>query len=177
MGERAFGRQPAFDQPVRCVGLNDASIATAASIARADRDDDLETGGNDVEPFSSVFANLHHVGAAAGTDLLRGFDHLFDARQMVGQMAKVALGGRASDFAISITFDQRLTRGLGFRDGRFQIFKGQLALVGRQLLGPLAIKRMAQFGDQVILTFGMGFQELLSSLVSKRSSCGGLILG
>lgn len=76
-----------------------------------------------------ILADLHHVGAAAGTDLPRGLYHLFDARQMVGQMAKVALGWRASDFAIGIAFSQRGSR-LGFRDGHFQILEGQLALVG-----------------------------------------------
>ena len=51
MGERAFGGQSAFNQPVRRLGLANASIATAAGIAGANRDDDLEVGGNDVQPF------------------------------------------------------------------------------------------------------------------------------
>ena len=79
-GERAFGQQPAFDQPVRRIRLHNTPVATTAGIARANGDDDLEAGRNDVEPFGAVFADLHHIGAAAGTDLLRGFDHLFDAR-------------------------------------------------------------------------------------------------
>ena len=87
MGERALGRQPAFNQPVWRVGLYDACIATAAGIAGADRDNDLEPGRNDVQPFGPILADLHHVGATAGADLPRGFDHLFDARQMVGPMA------------------------------------------------------------------------------------------
>ena len=125
-------------------------------VAGANGDDDLEAGGNDVEPFRAVFANLHHIGAAAGTDLLRGFYHLLDARQVVWQMAKVAIGREASCLAIGVAFDQRIPRGLGFGDHRFQILKSQLTRIGgQQLLGPLAIKRMAQLGDEVILTFGL----------------------
>lgn len=73
-------------------------------------------------------------------------------------MAKVAFGCRTSGPAIGIALRQRIPGGLGFRDGRFQILESQLTLIGRQLLGPLAIKRMAQLGDEVILSFGMGFQ-------------------
>ena len=34
MGERGLGRQPAFNQPMRCRGLAYAGIATAAGIPR-----------------------------------------------------------------------------------------------------------------------------------------------
>ena len=134
MGERAFGGQAAFDQPIGRVRLHNTRVATATGVAGANGDDDLEAGGNDVEPFGAVFANLHHIGAAAGTGLLRGFDHLLDARQVVGQMAKVALGWRASGFAIGIAFSHCIPRGLGLGDRRFQILKCQLARIGRQLL-------------------------------------------
>lgn len=76
-------------------------------------------------PQWPTLANLHHVGAAAGTHLLRRFDQLLDARQM----AKVAFGCRTSGPAIGIAFGQRIPRSLGFRDGRFQILESQLALV------------------------------------------------
>ncbi len=82
-------------------------------------------------------ADLHHIGA--GADASRGFDHLLDARQMICQMAKVALGCRASGFTIGIALRQRLPCSLGLGDCRFQNLKGQLALVGGQLFGPLAI--------------------------------------
>jgi hypothetical protein len=139
MGERALGRQTAFDQPVWRIRLNDTCIATTAGIARANGDDDLEAGRNDVEPFGAVFADLHNIGAAAGTDASRGFDHLLDARQVIWQMAKVAFGCWTSGPAISIALCQRCPGSLDFRDGRFQILESQLTLIGRQLLGPLAI--------------------------------------
>ena len=171
VGERAFGRQTALDQPVGRVCLNDACVAAATGISRANGDNDMEAGGNDVEPFGTIFARcpvvvclqtmkggLHHVGATTGADLLCRFDHPFDARQMVWQMAEVAFGCRASGFAVGIAFSHCIPRGLSLSNSRLQIFKSQLARIRVQLLGPLAIKRMAQLGDKVILTFGLGLQ-------------------
>jgi hypothetical protein len=158
VGECSLGWQTAFDQPVWRRSLCDACIATAAGIAGADGDDDLRAGGNDIQPFSTILADFHHLGAAAGADFLYRFDHLLDARQMVWQMAKITFGGRASGFAIGIAFDQHIPGGLGLGDSRFQIFESQLTLVGIQLLGPLAIKRVPQFGDQIILAFSLGLQ-------------------
>ncbi len=155
MGESAFCRQPSFDQPMRCLGLDDAPITTTAGILGANRNEDLKAGWKDVEALAAVFADLHHVGAAAGAGLLRGFDHLFDARQVVWQMTKVAFGGRSPLGAIGIADGQRITGGFGLGDSGLQVFESQLTLIGIQLLGPLAIERMAQFRDQVILTLGM----------------------
>ena len=117
MGERAVGRQTALDQPVGRISLNDTRIATAAGIARADRDDDLETGGSDVEPLTAIFANLHHLGAAARADLVLGRDHLLDARQMVWQMTEIALGHRTLGAAICIARRQGIACSLTFGDG------------------------------------------------------------
>ena len=78
---------------------------------------------------------------------------------MVGQMPKVTLGCRAPWLAIGIALRPRLPRGLGFADSRFQILENQLALVRGQLLGPFAVKGMAQLGDEVILTFGLRLQS------------------
>ncbi len=155
MGESAFCRQPSFDQPMRCLGLDDAPITTTAGILGANRNEDLKAGWKDVEALAAVFADLHHVGAAAGADLLRGFDHLFDPRQVVRQMAEVALGCRSPCGAIGIAGVQRLTSGFGLGDSRLKVFEGQLTFIGVQLLGPLAIKSMPQLGDQVILTLGL----------------------
>ena len=60
--------------------------------------DELETGGDDVEPLAAIFTDLHHLGAAEGADLVLGLDHLFDA----GQMTKIALGRRSLGGAIGI---------------------------------------------------------------------------
>nr|WP_232209670.1 hypothetical protein [Rhodobacter sp. SW2] len=37
----------------------------------------------------------------------------------------------------------------------FHILKSQMALIGGQLPGPLAAKRMAQLGDQAVLAIGL----------------------
>ena len=95
MGESAFCRQPTFNQPMKRLRLDNARITTTACILGANRNDDLKAGWNDVQSFGTVLAELHHVGAAAGANHLLRLDHLFDARQMVWQMAKVALGRRA----------------------------------------------------------------------------------
>lgn len=86
-------------------------------------------------------------------------------------MAKVAYGCRASWFAIGVAFGQCLPGSLSLGGSRLQIFEGALALIGGQLLGPLALKRLAQFGDplpgsglpsildrEVILTYRLGLQ-------------------
>ncbi len=155
MGERAFGGQSAFDQPPRCVRLQDACIAAAAGIAGADGDDHLEAGRNNVQPFGTAFADLHLVGAAAGAGLLRGFEHLLDPRQVVWQMAEIALGRRSRLGCVGIADGHRITNGCGLSDSRLQVFEIQLPVIGVQLCRPLAIKRMAQFRDQVILALVM----------------------
>jgi len=61
--------------------------------------------------------------------------------------------------------------GHSFSDSRLKVFEGQLAIVGVQLFGLLAVEGMAQFGDplpgsglpsnrerEVILAFGLGAQ-------------------
>ena len=158
MGQGAFGGQAGFDQPVRSCRLADANITAAAGIFGADRHDDLEPGRNDVQPLGTIFADLDHVGAAAGADLVHGLDHLFDPRQVVRQMAEIALGRRSPRCAVGIARHTGISGNFGFSDGRLEVFEGQLACVRIQLLGFLAIEGMAQFRDQVILAFGLGAQ-------------------
>ena len=62
-----------------------------------------------------------------------GFDHFFDARQMVRQMAKVALGRRSPGGAIGIAHGKG-TGGLGLGDSGLKVFEGQLSIIGVQLL-------------------------------------------
>ena len=85
-------------------------------------------------------------------------DHLFDAWQVIRQMAKIALGCRSPGCAVGIADDAGINCGLGFGNGRLEAFKGQLARVRIQLFGLLAVEGMAQFGDEVILAFGLGAQ-------------------
>jgi hypothetical protein len=118
-----------------------------------------------------TLADLDHIGAAAGADLVLRLDHLFDPRQVVWQMAKIALGRRSPRFAVGIVDDTGINCGFGFSDGRLKVFKCQLACVRVELFGLLAVKGMAQFGDalpdsglpsnrerEVILPFGLGTQ-------------------
>ena len=79
-------------------------------------------------------ANLHHLGAAAGADLVPGLDHLFDAGQMVWQMTKIALGRRSLGGAIGIGRHHGITSGLGFSNSGLKVFEGQLTFIGVQLL-------------------------------------------
>ena len=106
---------------MRRLGLDDARITTTACILGANRNDDLKAGWNDVQPFGTVLADLHHVGAAAGANHLLRLDHLFDARQMVWQMAKVALGRRASCGAVSVAGSQRITSCFCLGDRRLKV--------------------------------------------------------
>jgi hypothetical protein len=80
-----------------------------------------------------------------------GYEHLFDPRQVIRQMAKIALGCRSPRFAVGIADDTGINCGFGFGDGSLKVFKGQLACVRIQLFGFLAVKGMAQFCDQVSL--------------------------
>ena len=133
MSERALGWKSAFDQPMRRLGLANPGIAAAAGISGANRNDDLEAGGNNVQPFGTVFADLHHVGAAAGADVVRGFDHLLDPRQVVWQMAEVALGRRSPLGAVGIADGHCFPGSFGLGDSRLQVLEGELPGIGVQL--------------------------------------------
>lgn len=78
--------------------------------------------------------------------MLRGFDHLFDARQMIEQMAKGSIGWRASGFALCLFVSQPMPGSFGFRNSRFQFLESQLSRIRDQLPGSFAIKGMAQPG-------------------------------
>ena len=71
---------------------------------------------------------------------------------MIRQMAKVALGRRSPGCVVGIACNAGISRHLGFSDSRFEVFEGRLARVRIQLFGRLAVKGMAQFGDEAILT-------------------------
>ncbi len=95
--------------------------------------DDLEAGGDDVQPFAAILADLHHVGAATGASHTCRLDQLFDARQMIWQMAKIALGCRPSGCAIRILRGYGITDGFRFGDSGLKVFECQLAVVRVQL--------------------------------------------
>jgi hypothetical protein len=74
MGERAFGQKTAFDQPVCCRGLADACIAAAAGVFGVDRNNNLEPGRNDIQPFGTIFTDPDHVGATTRAYLVLRLD-------------------------------------------------------------------------------------------------------
>jgi hypothetical protein len=87
MGGRALGLQTAFDQPVGPVRLHNTRVAAPTDVAGPHGDDHLDASGNGVGPFGTVFADLHHGRAAAGTCLLRRFDqtmsHVYKAIRVI----------------------------------------------------------------------------------------------
>jgi len=118
-----------------------------------------------------TLTDLDHVGAAAEADLVLRLDHHFDARQVVWQMAKIALGWGTPGGAVSIARHTGISCRLCFSDSRLEVFESQLARVRVQLFRLLPIEGMAQFGDplpgsglpsnherEIILPFGLGAQ-------------------
>jgi len=106
MRQGAFGGQAAFDQPMRCFGLADACITTAAGVFGAHSDDHLDPDGDNIQPLCAIFADLDRVGAAAGANLVLRLDHLFDAlakwsgrwprlRMAAGRLVCLRVRGRA----------------------------------------------------------------------------------
>jgi hypothetical protein len=64
----------------------------SAGIFRAHRHDGAQLGGNDIQPFVAVFADLVHDAAAAGIDRAIGLDNIFNPRQCAGRSPIVSFG-------------------------------------------------------------------------------------
>ena len=58
-----------------------------AGVTRADGLDHPQLGGDDVDPFRAVLADLHHLAAAARTDQAVGLNPFLDPRQILWQRA------------------------------------------------------------------------------------------
>ena len=120
--------------------------AGPAGIFRADRDDDTELGGDDVQPLAAILADLVHDTAAAGADQAGGFDDFFDARQCSRQVADGALWcGPDCPFAPFGGTGFLLSRDFGQGDG--QVLEGELPFILGQLLGPFAMQGVVLLGD------------------------------
>ena len=87
-----------------------------------------------------TLTDLDHVGAAAEADLVLRLDHHFDARQVVWQMAKIALGWGTPGGAVSIARHTGISCRLCFSDSRLEVFESQLARVRVQLFRLLPIE-------------------------------------
>jgi hypothetical protein len=87
----------------------------------------------------TILADLCHLAATTGAERAGRLDHALDPGQMRRQMAAVAL--RLAGLLTARPLHRRFglfLRGLEHALGKLGIFKGQVELVGRQLLGALA---------------------------------------
>ena len=151
MRDRALGRQAALDQPGRRQGLGDALLAGPAGVFRAHRDDHPKLRRHDVQALAPVLADPHHLPAAAGAERTLRLDHLLDPFQVLRQMADIARRPRPLWRALRSRVAGRGLR-LHFRTRTLQVLEGQLVLVRRQLLRPLAVNDTLQFAHQMFET-------------------------
>ena len=103
MRDGPFGRQSAFDQGGGCGCLCDTIGAGAAGVFGADGDNHAQLRGHDIQPLGAVLANLVHHATPARTVQAIGLDDPLDPRQILGQVAAIALG-RSS----ALSFSDRL---------------------------------------------------------------------
>jgi len=69
---------PPSTNPCRCGSLHDRAFARTAAIARTAGDQHAEGGGNDIEAFGDILADLVERTAAAGADLILDINDLFE---------------------------------------------------------------------------------------------------
>ena len=151
MGDGAFGRQRALDQPSRRRRLGHAFLAPAAGVFRAHRDDHPQLRRHDVEPLGAIFADPYHLPAAAGIKRAFRLDHLLDPGQVFRQMAEIARRARPLRPAGRRRVFRR-RRGLDLLRRALKLLERQLALVRRQPLRPLAIHKADQLEVQMLQT-------------------------
>lgn len=144
--DRRFGRQPAGDRTCRRRCLHNAVGAAAASVFGAARHDHPELRRDDVQPFRHVFADAMQA-APAGAGQALGFDHLLDARQVVGQRPAIDRPGPGAPLGSGgIGFFVRMDRS----DCRLQILQRQLKLVRVDLLRLAPEGDLLEGGDQLL---------------------------
>ena len=71
-------------------GLHDAALARAAGILRTAGDNYAELRRNNIQPLANVFTDDMSFMATA-TQCALGFDHFFDAGQMLRQRTSIDL--------------------------------------------------------------------------------------
>jgi hypothetical protein len=148
MSKRPFGGQCALDQMRGGPGLSNDALAGRAGIFRSDRHEDTQLGGHDIKALGTVFADPHHLAAAAGAKRAVRLDELLNPWQVFGQIAKVAFG-LLGLFVRCILLQAGLIF-LGLGNCHLKVFESELAIVKGELFGLLAVKRVVQFLDQML---------------------------
>jgi hypothetical protein len=103
----------------------------AAAIARAAGDQHAEGGGDDIEAFGNILADLVERSAAAGAGLILDVDDLLDPFEMRWQRTTVVL---AWAFAPGLGH-RGITCSLRATERGLDILQRQLELIGIKLLG------------------------------------------
>ena len=127
MSDERLGWEPTFDQIGRGRRLCDPIGAGPASVFRAHGYKHAELGRDDVQALAPVFADPVHASASMGTVLAFGLDDLLNPRQVLRQVAEVALHGR---LPCAGTFGGlSILRLLRLRNCHGQILESELAVV------------------------------------------------
>ena len=129
--DQRFGGDAAFDDPCRRRSLDDRALTRTAAIARTAGNQHAEGGGDDIEAFSHILADLVECAAAAGTGLIFDIDDLLDPLEMGRQRPAVGL---ARPFALRLGH-RGISCGVHAAKRRLDILQGELELIGVELLG------------------------------------------
>ena len=151
MGEGRLGRQATFDQMGRRWCLMHTFLACRAGVFRADGGDHPELRGDDVEALGDVLADPNHGTTAARAGQARGLDDPLEPRQLLRQPAQIA-PRRRSRWRVrrrGLSGRSRL-RLFDFGHSGLEVLEGQLPGIGIELLGSLAVKRLAELPDQML---------------------------
>jgi hypothetical protein len=130
LGDQSLGGDATLDDPRRGWRLNDRTLARAATIARAARNQNAEGCRHHVETLSHVLADLVERAAAAGAGSIIHVDNLLDPLEMRRQCTAVSL---ARPFAASLR-DYRLACSTRLTERCLDILETELKLVWVKLL-------------------------------------------
>lgn len=149
LGDGRLGRQAAGHQALRRRRLQHHARAGAAGELRAPVHQYAELGGDDTEPLGAVGADLDQRAIAAGAGVALGPQHLFDARQMGGQMAAIGPAALRLLLALLRRAPGRLGRALGQRrldllEGEQQLLLGQPLRLPPELTAPELEQQVVQ---------------------------------
>ena len=144
------------DFPGRFIGTSTAGVFGTHG------DDHTQLRRHDVQPFTSVLANLVHLSAATEAFETVEFDHLFNPGQVFGQVPYISLDISLGFFpGLLLLFVRRLGRiacGFGFADRNLKILGSRITLILGQFPGLLTINDALSFRDQLLLAFSQFLQ-------------------
>jgi len=135
-GHHRLGGKTRLDEMIGCVLLHHLFAGPAGKL-RTMRDDHAILGGKDVQPLARLLADHMHRRIAARAVGARWRHRLVDARQMVGQCAALACP-RARQPRLFLLLGR-----LGLRERCFDVFEGELELVGRKPFEPFVPRAKA----------------------------------